>query len=347
MAGRSDPQSLPRGGGKVVFARIYPPRPLPPAALEQVLVRLASDATSAPVVFEVRSRADAHGSSQVSYWIGTTPPHLRWLRRTLHDLLPGLLVDAEPLEARRPVTTAARVKVRPRGLALAVERPEAISTAILSALNQQLYAGEELVLQLVFGPRRAPRHVRGKLADPGQPWWTLPTTGVRDAPAAVVRQHSQRALQAGMATCIRLGLSPAPPTTASTQNNKTGSTPSNTTGRRAVGGTVCWSGCWRGSRLPRPRTPTCRWCGTRTSGWTRHSRHGAGTSPRPLPSWSGSWPGPSATGSCPGYRRCTRSSCRSPAGCERPTAQVDLLGSATCPATPSRSPSPLPMGCSI
>ncbi|WP_344111387.1 type IV secretory system conjugative DNA transfer family protein [Nocardioides humi] len=205
MAGRSDPQSLPRGGGKVVFARIYPPRPLPPAALEQVLVRLASDATSAPVVFEVRSRADAHGSSQVSYWIGTTPPHLRWLRRTLHDLLPGLLVDAEPLEARRPVTTAARVKVRPRGLALAVERPEAISTAILSALNQQLYAGEELVLQLVFGPRRAPRHVRGKLADPGQPWWTLPTTGVRDAPAAVVRQHSQRALQAGMATCIRLG----------------------------------------------------------------------------------------------------------------------------------------------
>lgn len=193
---------------RVEFARVYQPRPLDAAALEALLVRLASDPTHARVVFEARSVPAVSGApvSEVRYWIGTTPEHLRWLRRTMHDLLPGLLIDPQPSAARNPVKTAARVKVRPRGLALAIDRPEEISTAILSALNQHLQAGEELVLQLVFGPRRTPRHHRGQLPDPSQPWWTLPTAGLLDAPAPLVKQHNTRALQAGMATCIRFGV---------------------------------------------------------------------------------------------------------------------------------------------
>ncbi|MFT4165669.1 MAG: type IV secretion system DNA-binding domain-containing protein [Microlunatus sp.] len=190
---------------RMVFARVYPPRPLDPVALETVLLRLASDPTQTLVALEARSTAEA-GVSAVSYWLGAEPEHLRWLRRTLHDLLPGLVVDPAPVEARRPVTTAARIKVRPPSLALAVERPVAVSTALLSALNQQLLSGEELVVQIVLGPRRSPRHQRGKLADPHQPWWQIATQGIADAPNPVVRQHQQRLGQAGMATCIRFGL---------------------------------------------------------------------------------------------------------------------------------------------
>lgn len=190
----------------MVFARAYPPRPLEPAALEAVLVRLASDPTHAPVVFEARSHPGKGSNSEVGYWLGTHPEHLRWLRRTLHDLLSGLILDTKPTAERQALTTAARVKVRPRGLAILVDQPQAISTAILSALNQRLFEGEELAFQLVFGPRRTPRHHRGKLADPTQPWWQIATSGIQDALNPIVKQHDTRALQSGMATCIRFGV---------------------------------------------------------------------------------------------------------------------------------------------
>lgn len=190
----------------LVFARAHPPRPLEAKVVEAALVRLASDPTGAPVVFETRSAVDKHtGATQVSHWIGTTPEHLRWVRRSLSDLIPGLILDATSAE-RLPIRTAARVKVRPRGLALLIDRPEQISRSILSALNQQLAAGEQLVLQLVFGPRRSPRHHRGTLPDPTQPWWHLATQGIQNASTPVRKQHDMRALQAGMATCIRLGV---------------------------------------------------------------------------------------------------------------------------------------------
>lgn len=192
---------------EIEFARAHPPRPLEPKQLEPLLVRLASDPTHAPVVFEAHSLpTGSDGVTEVSYWIGTSPEHLRWLRRTLHDLLPGFILDNNPTNGRPSVTTGARVKVRPRGLALRTDNPESVTTAILSALNQQLFPGEGLVLQVVLGPRRSPRHRRGKLADPSQPWWTLLITGTLDASTPVVKQHDTRVLQAGMATCIRFGV---------------------------------------------------------------------------------------------------------------------------------------------
>jgi hypothetical protein len=193
----------------VVFARAYPPRPLEPAALESFLARLAVDATRARVVFEARScpstNSASQGQTEISYWIGSTGEHLRWLRRTLYDLVPGTVLEHEPILGRAPVTAAARVSIRPSGLALAVDRPLQITTAVLSALSQRLLGGEHLTIQIVFGPRRAPQHRRGPLADPGQPWWTRLSGGGREAPRPVSKQHDQRGAQAGMATCIRFG----------------------------------------------------------------------------------------------------------------------------------------------
>lgn len=199
MTRRTDP---------ILFARIHPPRPLEPAAVEALLLRLASDPSSAPVVLEARASAQ---SEATSYWLGTTAEHLRWLRRTCHDLLPGLIVDKEPSEPRLPVSTAVRVRVRPPGLAMAVDRSEEVARALLSALNQQLLDDEHLVIQLILGRRRPARHRRKQLLDPGQPWWSVAVHGALDAPRAVTKQHDQRYLQAGFATSIRFGVRAATP----------------------------------------------------------------------------------------------------------------------------------------
>lgn len=200
----------------LVFVRLYPPRPLTPDALEQLLRRLASDPTSAPVVLEARSTPEREASvgsattgevsTHISYWLGTQPKHARWLRRTLHDLLPGIIIDNDPALDRAPMETAARLVIRPPGLALASDQPEAVSLALLSALHQQLAEGECLVLQVVIGPRRTPRHARQRLPDPAQPWWQLLGRGRLPAPASVVRQHGDRVSRPGMSTCIRVGV---------------------------------------------------------------------------------------------------------------------------------------------
>lgn len=187
----------------LVFAQLHLPRPLAPEAVEALMTRLASDPTSAPIVLEARAAAGTD-RTEVTHWIGSTAKHARWLQRTLHDLLPGVVVNGDVV--RHDVAAAARVKVRPTSLALSVDRPEAVTRAVLSALNVGLQTGEALVLQVLLGPRRTPRHLPGTLADPAQPWWSLLATGVREAPNAVAKQHQVRYAQAGFAACIRIGV---------------------------------------------------------------------------------------------------------------------------------------------
>lgn len=188
---------------RLVFAPLHLPRPLRPEGVEALLTRLASDPTSAPIVLETRAMPEGN-RTDIRHWIGTTTHHVRWVQRTLHDLLPGIVIGGE--EARHDVQTAARVKVRPAALALAIDQPESVTRAILSGLNARLQPGEQLVLQLILGPRRTPRHLAGTLPDPAQPWWSLLASGVREAPTPVVKQHQLRYSQAGFAACIRLGV---------------------------------------------------------------------------------------------------------------------------------------------
>lgn len=186
----------------LVFAQLHLPRPLAPEAVEALLSRLASDPTSAPIVLETRATPGTD-RTEVTHWIGTPAKHARWLHRTLHDLLPGVVVNGEVV--RGDVEAAARVKVRPMALALSVDQGEAVTRAVLSALNVGLQAGEVLVLQILLGPRRTPRHLSGTLADPAQPWWSLLAAGRRDASTTVTKQHQLRYAQAGFAACIRIG----------------------------------------------------------------------------------------------------------------------------------------------
>lgn len=186
----------------MIFARLHLPRPLDPAAVEALLLRLAGDHSRALLALEVRA-APGQG---VSYWLGAPAEHLRWLHRTFSDLLPGLVIENGPATARLPAGSVARVRVRPPGLALAKDHPELVTRAMLSALNAKLASGEHMVMQILLGPRRAARHLKAIPADPHQPWWNTLARGSHEASTPVRKQLSARQLQAGFATSIRFGV---------------------------------------------------------------------------------------------------------------------------------------------
>ncbi|RIJ67826.1 type IV secretory system conjugative DNA transfer family protein [Nakamurella silvestris] len=168
---------------------------------------MAADRAAPTVAFE--ARADAHG---IRHLIGIQAEHLRWANRTLRDLMPGLeLESSRHTEERKPVSLARRLRARPIALALAVDRPESVTRALLSALHAHLGDDEGLVVQILLGPRLGPRHVRGDIGDPDQPLWQRITRGTTNAPAPVRRQIETRAGQHGFATTIRLGVTAADP----------------------------------------------------------------------------------------------------------------------------------------
>lgn len=225
---RSRDESLPANTGQAnasaataaqrwVFSHLRLPRPLDPATVDRLLLRLAADQAGPTLVFEARAE---HGQL-VDHVLGVPATHVRPLLRTLRDLISGLETDgiaAEDEQPRVPVETAARVRVRPRALALATDRPEAISTALLSALNTRLDEGDRLVVQVVLGPRHAPTHLPRLVADPTRTGWQALLGELFEEPRAagaatkpVRDQIDARVGQHGFSAIIRVGVSAATP----------------------------------------------------------------------------------------------------------------------------------------
>ena len=184
-----------------VFSQLHLPRPMDAEQVEAMLLRMAADRAAPPLVFEARA---GHGQL-VRHLAGTPAEHVMWVQRTLRHLLPGLDLDGIT-EHRRPVQRSVRLRLRPRPLALATERAEVTALSLLSALDARLDDGEELVLQIMLGPRIAPRHLPKSLPDPAQPWWQLLTSGQIDAARPVREQIDTRTGQHGFAATIRIGV---------------------------------------------------------------------------------------------------------------------------------------------
>jgi hypothetical protein len=189
------------------FSRLHLPRPLEASQAEALLVRLAADRAGPLLAFE--ARADYGGTRHL---FGAPVEHLHWVQRTMRHLVPGLDLEGLPEGAGRPgVSRAVRLRIGPRSFALAADRAELTSAAVLSALHARLEPGEQLVLQLLLGRRIAPRHLPTPLDDPTQPWWALLTKGRRDPPRAVREQIDRKRGQHGFAATIRIGVSAATP----------------------------------------------------------------------------------------------------------------------------------------
>ncbi|HEX3778707.1 MAG TPA: type IV secretory system conjugative DNA transfer family protein [Pseudonocardiaceae bacterium] len=188
----------------LVFSGLYLPRPLDPAMVAQFLTRLAADRDAPRVVLEVR--ADERG---VRHLLGSRPTDVHSLRRMLGDLIPGSVLttpqqgDAIP---RPDMSAGGRLHIHPPGLPLLTDRAEATTRALLSALATRLHAGEAMAVQVVLGPRHAPRAVPTKVADPGTSLVSALLGGNRPASPDTRSHIKERLSQGGFAATIRLGV---------------------------------------------------------------------------------------------------------------------------------------------
>ena len=198
------PRRSADAGSGWVFSQLQLPRPLEPEHVDAMLLRLAADRAAPPLVFEARAEA----GQLVRHLVGTPVEQVTWVQRTLRHLLPGLDIDGmtEAGAVRRSVERSVRLRMRPRAFALAVDRAEIISLALLSALDARLEEGERLVIQIVLGRRVLPKHLPKELADPTQPIWQLVLQGEMSASRPLRDQIDTRSGQHGFAATIRVGV---------------------------------------------------------------------------------------------------------------------------------------------
>jgi hypothetical protein len=188
-----------------VFSGLHLPRPLDVALVATFLTRLAADRSAPRVALEVR--ADASG---VRHLLGCRATDVQALGRALHDFIPGSFLTAPDTTAPHPrphADVAGRLQVRPTGLPLRTDAAEDTTRALLSALAQPLRRGEAMVMQVVLGPRHAPRSVPTNAPDPDTTFVQLLTRGDRPASTETRARLKLRATQAGFAATLRIGAS--------------------------------------------------------------------------------------------------------------------------------------------
>ena len=188
-----------------VWRQIFWPSTLDARRVVACLRTWAADERSPRLVLEARS-----DPSGVRYLVGTSAAALPSITAPLTNELGARLL---PLQGeRQPVASAGRLKASTRHRPLRIDDAETVVRAVLGSLTR-VRRGEQLVLQLVLGPRRVP------LAIPNQspssvvaPWWLIAWYGngglldgeKRAALRAKVADH-------GFACTVRLGVSAATP----------------------------------------------------------------------------------------------------------------------------------------
>ncbi|MFL6164299.1 MAG: type IV secretory system conjugative DNA transfer family protein [Jatrophihabitantaceae bacterium] len=186
---------------ELVWRQLHLQRPIEPERAVSVLRQWAADARNPQLVLEAVAE-----EGEVSYRLATIGPALGSVAAVLAHTLPGTSLT-KPTSERPPVQLAMKLKASSRHRPLRTDSPETISRAILSALAQT-GRGEQLVLQVLPGPRRVP------LAVPTQsrssiiaPWYQVAWHGKgkqvdsekRTALRAKVSDH-------GFACAVRIGV---------------------------------------------------------------------------------------------------------------------------------------------
>lgn len=185
----------------LIFSELYLPRPLAASAVTGFVTRLATDQEAGRIVFEVRAEQGA-----VRFLLGCRATDIPRTRHLLGNLIPGALMNGLTT-ARSQVMAARQLRLRPRALPLNVETGGAVTRAILAALTARNGTGESLVLQLVIGPRLAPRFAPSRMTSATAQWWE-PLTGNETMATPEERsRRRQRDEQHGVQASIRLGVS--------------------------------------------------------------------------------------------------------------------------------------------
>ena len=190
----------------LTWRQLHWQRPLEAHRVVGLLRQWAADPRSPRLILEARSTKDG-----VAYLLGAPMSAVGKAAGVLEQMLPGTRLT--PLEHQRDdVATARRLKPSTAHRALRRDDPEATARAVLGALAP-VRGDEQLVLQIVLGPRRGPRAVPTNSSSAMvAPWWSLILNGSggnldgerRSALRTKLGEH-------GFACTVRLGVRAATP----------------------------------------------------------------------------------------------------------------------------------------
>ena len=191
----------------LVWRELHWQRPLPPERALSVLRQWAADQRSPQLVLETRADAD-----HITNLLGGPPPAVSQSAALLRELLPGTV--AVPIDRTDPGGNLAAASVRSstRHRPLKLDNPLFAVHALAAALHQ-VRGGEQLVVQVVLGPRRVPLAVgTNSPSSLVRPWWHTAWHGngktidseKRSALRTKVGDH-------GFACAVRLGVVAATP----------------------------------------------------------------------------------------------------------------------------------------
>ncbi|WP_103062768.1 type IV secretory system conjugative DNA transfer family protein [Actinomyces qiguomingii] len=186
----------------LLWRRVRFALPLDAATATGLLERIVADPTLGRVVLEARGR-----DGRARYLLGSAAGGR--LDAVVRELIPGTRISAATDTAERgPVDQGLRVVARRASLPLSAERLEAIARAVLAALATT-GADEELVLQVMIGPRHRP-----SLAQDTQPAGWLEVLGLTPPPSAsgeVGRRRRAQVASHRAGVIVRLGVKAGSP----------------------------------------------------------------------------------------------------------------------------------------
>lgn len=184
----------------LVWQRIYWPQPLDDARAIGLLRSWAAQIHAPLIILE--ARADRTG---VQYFVGAQRRHAAAVRRDVEQLVPdALVVDAE--ENRLPAASAGRVAFSPGAQPLQAADADGSTRAILAALTA-VQGRERLVVQVVLGPRIAPRLTPKDQPQLDQGLASILVRGVQTEQRAGVRRSVElKRAESGFAAVVRLGV---------------------------------------------------------------------------------------------------------------------------------------------
>lgn len=185
---------------RLMWQRIYWPQPLGDAQAVGLLRSWAAQIHAPLIVLE--ARADRTG---VQYLVGTQRRHAPAVRRDIEQLVQdALVVEAE--DDRLTAASAGRVAFSPAVQPLQVHQADNSTRTILAALTA-VTGSERIVVQVVLGPRIAPRLTPKDQPEVDQGLVSLLTAGVRPERRTGVRNSvALKRAEPGFAAIVRLGV---------------------------------------------------------------------------------------------------------------------------------------------
>ncbi|WP_369044669.1 type IV secretory system conjugative DNA transfer family protein [Sinomonas sp. P10A9] len=185
---------------RLVWQRIYWPQPLDDALTVGLLRSWAAQIHAPLIVLE--ARADRTG---VRYLAGTQRRHAAAVRRDIEQLVhDALVVEAD--DERLPAASAGRVAFSPAAQPLQAHEADSSTRTILAALTA-LKGTERMIVQVVLGPRIAPRLTPTEQPKLDQGLTSILVGGVQPEGRAGVRRSVEvKRAEPGFAAVVRLGV---------------------------------------------------------------------------------------------------------------------------------------------